>query len=257
VYVGGSWTKRVERAVETGGADEYVVNDSSPNKVESKVEYEQAKISAEENAKKVGADTGFRITFADWISIVPNFAPNFSIAKMTAEAVFKRSITFSPGEYGRPMLHQKDAGNLLVAYCERARNRGLFASPRFSTLLVPGIFIPFKTFADVVRSTVLELELHEQFGVPAESDGDGDATAPQSSSGGDTGASQQDMPSKPPVQLVEQANTPAFLKTRCESAAADELGFEPEESMVLQGLRDSCTAAWRKTRLAGRSSAAM
>ena len=257
IYVGGSWTKRSAGASDGGDecADyEFVVNDDSPNKVDSEVLYEQAKISSEENAKQVGAETGFPITFADWISIVPNFAPNFSIAKMTNEAVFRRTVTYSPGGYGRPMLHRQDAGELLVAYCERARSKRGFSTPKFSKFLIPGIFIPFKTFADVVMSTVLELELHEQFGVPVA--GDADEPLSPTASGGSSGADQgqdRDMPSKPPVTLIEKEDTPAWLKTRCESKAAEELGFKPKESMVLQGLRDSCTTAWRKTRLASRT----
>ena len=248
IYIGGSWTKRIADGSEVDG--EYVVNDDSANKVGSSVVYEQAKVSAEENAEQVGADAGFNITFVDWISIVPNFAPNFSIAKMTNEAVFRRTVTYSPGPFGRPMLHRQDAGNLLVTYCEKMR--GGFSLPRFSKFLVPGVFVPFKTFADIVVSTVLELELHEQFGVPVAADAD-EPLSPSDSGGGGSGADQgQDMPSKPPIELVIKQDTPLWLKTKCLSTAASNLGFEPEESMVLQGLKDSCTAAWRKTRLASR-----
>ena len=166
--------------------------------------------------------------------MVPNYSPYFTIAKMTKEAMFKRTITFSPGDYGRPLLHRNDSGNLLVSFCESKRKESSMGS--FTKFLVPGCFTPFKTYADVVKATVKELELVEEFGED-----------PQET-GGDGGDEPTQMSSKKPIELISQDKTPDALRARCESRAADELKFVPKESLIKEGLRDSCIMAFRTLR---------
>lgn len=75
------------------GADSMVVNDDSYSKIDPIVEYEIAKIEAEENAKQLAEELDISIAFFDWINVVPNLDPEFAIARMTREAMMKRSIT--------------------------------------------------------------------------------------------------------------------------------------------------------------------
>ena len=57
----------------------------------------------------------------------PNFAPNFTTAKMTDEALRDAAtISYSGGEYGRPLCHSEDAGRRLAAAVrERSCKKGL------------------------------------------------------------------------------------------------------------------------------------
>eukprot|EP00039_Didymoeca_costata_P030545 m.30125 g.30125 ORF g.30125 m.30125 type:complete len:1330 (-) comp8173_c0_seq1:95-4084(-) len=225
VYIGGSWTKRQPHE------SSFLVDDDSPNKDHTDVAYEAAKIAAEHNAREVGSDQEFSITFCDWISVVPNYSPNFTIAKMTKEALSKRRITYSRGPYGRPLLHRKDAGKCLVAYCERAREQGAQQLPKFSTLLVPGYFVSFETYAQTVKSIIQEQELYDMYGEDGNEDG-GDKPVGQESE------------SLPAIELVEQNSTPDSLRAQCKSRVVEELDFKPNDSLVIEGLRQTCLVAW-------------
>ncbi|HEC64127.1 MAG TPA: NAD(P)-dependent oxidoreductase [bacterium] len=197
-YIGGSWTKR--------GIEGLLVSDASPNKdLHDANAYEKAKISAEENAETLAAELNLDISFYDWASVVPNFAPNFSIYKMTQEALDEGQITYSPGDYGRPLLHAVDAGRALRLIAEA---EGDIISGKFRKYLIPGVFTPFSKFAEIVREIV------------------------------------EDKTGKK-IKLVEQKETPEFLKTKSESKHLKELGFKGSKEMVEEGLRETCEVALR------------
>ena len=61
---------------------------------------------------------GLRLTFYDWASVVPNLAPNFSIAKMAAAALAGEPVRYSAGDFGRPLLGAADAGRALLLATE-------------------------------------------------------------------------------------------------------------------------------------------
>ncbi len=145
VYIGGSWTRLAadDRLVPP------LVHDASPSKPMAEMSpYEAAKNAACDAARALSTELSLPITFADWASVVPNYAPNFSIAKMTDEALAKGSISYSAGDVGRPLCQAEDAGRALVALCEREANT------LFDTVLIPGEFTPFERFARVVLDTV-------------------------------------------------------------------------------------------------------
>lgn len=204
-YIGGSWTKRQ-------WDDHYVVHSDSPNKGASPVPYEEAKISAEANARSVSEAHQLDIVFIDWISVVPNLAPNFTVHKMTEEALSSGRITFSPGEFGRPLLHSSDAGRALMMLHE-ARNGGGVrqTGAHFECCLMPGSFTPFSVFAEVVQDTV-RAHLH---------------------------ARKSDV-SIAEIELVPQKQTPDSLQAQCVSHTFESLGFSPDSSLVCEGLRATC-----------------
>ncbi len=140
-YIGGSWTKRMPDK-------DWLVHDDSPNKPYNKaIPYEQAKIEAEENAKQLSSVVPIR--FVDYASIVPNLAPNFSIVKMVKDALEKKLIKYSPGDFGRPLLNSTEAGIALLRFIE---NDDL--NLRFKKVLFPGAFIRFSEFAQTVKEVV-------------------------------------------------------------------------------------------------------
>lgn len=140
-YIGGSWTKRKpDRS--------WIINDNSPNKsLEECNPYEKAKISAEENAQKVSSL--IRIRYLDWASIVPNFAPNFSIPRMVKQALETGKINYSPGPYGRPLLESVQAGESLLVLIENDSQE-----QQFTKYLIPGVFILFTNFAQAAKAAV-------------------------------------------------------------------------------------------------------
>ena len=206
-------------------------DDSPPKPSDSCNPYELAKTAAENQAAELveAHSPRLKITFLDWISVVPNLAPNFTIGKMCASALESGTITFSPGDYGRPLLDATQAGEALLLLTER-RLRGDDSggddckgdggergagkgggTPMFTVQLIPGAFTTFETFAKIVV----------------------EAVAPR------------------PVVLVEQEKTPDFLRARCESASLTSLGFEPSEERVLLALRATADAALARLRGGG------
>jgi nucleoside-diphosphate-sugar epimerase len=144
-YIGGSWTKRKPDAA-------WLVDDESVDKEDSECNpYELAKKKAEQNARRISDKLGIKIRFLDWASVVPNMAGNFSIPKMVWEAVETGQITYSDGDYGRPLLEAEQAGKILLLFIQND------AKISFQKLLVPGVFIPFLDYAQAV-SAVLEEE---------------------------------------------------------------------------------------------------
>ncbi len=139
-YVGGSWTKRKPDA-------NWIVNNNSPNKNPKDCNsYERAKISAEENARKMSEM--IKIRFLDWPSIVPNLAPNFSITRMIVQALEGGKISYSPGQFGRPLVEAVQAGEALIVLIKNDDNQ------KFARYLIPGFFIPFSVFAQAVKKIV-------------------------------------------------------------------------------------------------------
>lgn len=192
-YIGGSWTKREP----TQDCGRLLVNDASTPKTASLVPYEQAKVSAEANAQALAHELGISVVFLDWASVVPNFSSNFTISRMAAEAFERGTITYSHGDYGRPLLHRRDAGRALLAAWRLPQEA-------FRVVLLPGLFTPFETFAEVVRLAV--------------------------------------APLRGEVELCAQAETPEALRCRSESACLTELGFEASQALVREGLEETCRA---------------
>lgn len=198
-YVGGSWTRR---KVDT---ETFVVQDGSPVKVGGGANpYERSKTEAYENALELSKchHHWCRIAFLDYISVVPNYAPNFTMGKMVKSALENGRIVYSEGDFGRPLLHRRQAGEILVALANNKMKRDYI-----TTILVPGHFIPFKTFALIAKEVV------------------------QQHKGGS-------------VQLDVQENTPDFLRSSCVSdKLKKEIGFVPDGALVELGLRDTAEKA--------------
>jgi len=198
-YAGGSWT-RLQPLNNIVGQDSPAKSscDSNP--------YEVAKHEAA-SAASLLTQQGCSITFFDWISIVPNLAPNFTIAKMVASALETGTVEYSDGDFGRPLLHAQDAGRAVVMLAEerlRALTHQITSKVAFDTVVLPGVFTPFKTFAQIVSQ---------------------EAYSPAAS-----------------IALVTQKTpTPTFLSTRCEGSAdrLSRAGFVPDEAMVERGLRET------------------
>jgi len=112
-------------------------------------------------AAQYAAHHHLSITFLDCISVVPNYAPNFSINRMVRSAHEHGIIKFSSGgDYGRPLLHSSQAGELVASLIERRRAGGELGNNdnggSFETVLVPGHFVPFQTFARIAKAAVLK-----------------------------------------------------------------------------------------------------
>lgn len=206
-YIGGSWTRREPD-------DALLVVDNSPAKPEAACNpYERSKTQACEAARELSAELGLPITFCDWASVVPNYAPNFSVAKMAEEALRVGTIGYSAGDFGRPVCHTSDAGAALLALCEDERRhyeaqlegRPAVATPLFSVVLVPGAFTSFERFAEAARD-----EVEQQTG------------------------------RRPALVAREGDAPPLALRSRCESERLAALGWRPDASKVEQGLRDAC-----------------
>ena len=171
-YVGGSWTRRQPR---DGGADgeegPVVVDGSACKPADSSNPYTLAKTAAAEAARQLVARhwPRLRVSFWDWISVVPNHAPNFSVSRMVASALAEGAITYSPGDYGRPLLDAVQAGEALLLLAEdRLRGdasdrsdaaagdggRGAGSQSGFEVLLMPGSFTRFESFARVCADCV-------------------------------------------------------------------------------------------------------
>jgi len=226
-FVGGSWTRRAATAPPSSGL--LVVNDDSPAKpAEEANAYEMAKGRAQRDAAALAASLRLRITFYDWASVVPNLAPNFSIAQMTRAALADGAVEYSDGDFGRPLLGAEDAGAALVMLTvdrlasERCRtDRGVpslapFTGPTAdvsaggcTTVLLPGLFTTFERFATLVKEEV-ELAAGPSHGV---------------------------------VLRPQAGGTPAILGARCESALLQRLRFAPRVVAVEEGLREACRAA--------------
>jgi len=152
-YIGGSWTR-------FDSTKNLVVDDSSSVKEGGGFNpYEIAKTSAETNARKVSAKHAIALTFYDYISVVPNFAPNFSVNQMVTSGLEQNVIKFSPGDFGRPLLHTFQAGEFVAdlidaqikSHCSTlVDNNGKL----YETVLVPGDFISFETFAKIAREVI-------------------------------------------------------------------------------------------------------
>jgi len=150
------------------------------------------------------------MTFWDYISVVPNFSPNFTIYKMVSESFGEPStITVSKGDYGRPLLHSADAGEAVVKYTNSVCEDG--SGTKFRVVIMPGSFTKFETFSGVVSEALEEYS---------------------EKCGGRT------------PKIVEQETTPEWLRLRCEgSQILKDVGFAPDIRLIESGLRDTCLAA--------------
>ena len=190
-YIGGSWTKRKPN-------NNWLVTDNSLNKdLKDCIPYEKAKISAEKNAQKLSKL--FNIRFLDWASIVPNLSENFSIPKMITQALKEGKITYSSSLYGRPLLESTQAGEALV-YLIKDDN----PQNGFQKFLIPGLFIPFREFANAVKK-VVEKETDKI------------------------------------IKLEKQPTTPDFLKTKTHTNYLEKLGFRPKRLDILKALQQNAS----------------
>eukprot|EP00040_Diaphanoeca_grandis_P016565 m.85643 g.85643 ORF g.85643 m.85643 type:complete len:1340 (-) comp25887_c0_seq1:274-4293(-) len=225
VHIGGSWTKR--KVVD--GAS-LIVTDDSYSKPNPANHYEAAKIEAEAMSKQVSEELDVFVSFFDWITVVPNFDSDFIIAKMTREAMGKRSLNHPIGDHhGLPLLHSRDAGLLLLAYVEQhitdiRKGGSLHNGSKFHSVLMPGVFTTFSSFAEIIKNTLFELELEN----------DSDPQLVQ------------------PIMLVEQ-DIKDMSTPRCESRIFEDLSFTPDAAAITEGLRSSCISAWNKEQLQQRS----
>ena len=261
-YVGGSWTRRQPS---TSGmvSDEALCKDNGGDN-----NYEQAKTMAQQNASSLSTIHAISILFYDWISVVPNLNSNHTIAKMVDSAIKTNSITYSSEEYGRPLMHGNQSGEVVVAMARqrlvddvsivteeemvakisqtdlyindpdaleldlcnaRKLQNGLYTFymehvpkskysnlelPLFATVLVPGCFVPFATFATIVKNIVDEN---------------------QSSSG-------------VVIELKEQETpTPIYLKTKCESLfVCNDLQISPDVKLIEDGIKESAMFRYKE-----------
>lgn len=203
-YIGGSWTRRAP-AASPCDATVPLVTDLSPPKddVDSNA-YEKAKTRAHDVARQLSNELKIHVTFYDWASIVPNLAPNFTIAKMTAAALHDGKISYSEGDYGRPLLHAVDAGWALVKLTESRLRSQPSDKEYFDTIVMPGTFLCFQRFASIVAAVV---------------EASGKRTT---------------------VELQRQDGAPSFLRTRCTSTRLAELEFAPSHERSEDGLRETC-----------------
>jgi nucleoside-diphosphate-sugar epimerase len=207
-YCGGSWTRREM------DAQDFSVNDNSPVKTHGGSNmYERAKTAAYENAKDLARRNKdwCQITFVDYISVVPNFAPNFTIGKMVHSAMESGEIVYSEGDYGRPLLHSQQAGDILVTLAERWSSLKGCGQKPFDIILIPGYFTPFATFASIARDVVVK----------------------------NGGKIQEE------IKLTCQSHTPEFLRSRCSSdRLARDIQFVPHRGYVEEGLRNAALKAF-------------
>ena len=120
----------------------------------------------------------------------------------------------------------------------------------FDVLLIPGIFTPFLTYADIVKNTVIsQLILKFKNQKTRELNINTCIHAPSSIeilTGGQI----------PQINIKLQENTPAFLKSTCDSMRAErELGFNgPDhghghlqaQEAVRIGLQETCISAMQR-----------
>jgi nucleoside-diphosphate-sugar epimerase len=153
-YIGGSWTRR------QSSHSNLVINDTSPAKLGGGSNpYEIAKSNAQTNARQISRQYAIAVTFYDYISIVPNFAPNFSVNRMTRSGLENGVIKFSQGDYGRPLLHALEAGEYVADLVEkkvhsRSQRDANDDDILFETVLVPGHFVTFQTFANIAKEAI-------------------------------------------------------------------------------------------------------
>lgn len=203
-YVGGSWTRRRPR-----DDNRLVVDDASPAKPGGGSNpYERAKTDAERNARESSLEHGVPTTFYDYASVVPNLSPNFSVNRMVVSGLEDGVIRFSPGdEFGRPLLHSARAGEFVARAIEKriASLRRGDDDVSYETVLVPGDFVPFRTFANVAKEVV------ERYY-------------------GDDGRD---------VSLETYDRTPNELRTRCVSSSSRE--FASDYASIHEGLKEAAT----------------
>ena len=248
-YIGGSWTRRQQsqqsppRYTCTDDAandnnnnnddddDMLVIHDDSSAKTGGGSNpYEIAKSNAQTNAQKVSSKYSIPVTFYDYISIVPNYAPNFSVNHMVRSGLECGVIKFSPGDYGRCLLHAAEAGCFVVKLmekrmddsCSTRRSSSSSSSSSnkeslFETILVPGHFVSFRTFANIAKE-VLAGNIN--------------------SCDGDDGEE---------IRLETYAQTPDELRSRCISSRGITIGTN-DSSMVLDGLKEAAVYSLKRYR---------
>ena len=239
-YCGGSWTRRQPTIINRSSNDEnntpmIVVDDDSPTKNNGGDNpYERAKTSSYLNAKDLAKQNQewCQICFIDYISVVPNFAPNFTIHKMVESAIQEQKIVYSHGDdYGRPLLHTRDAGQIIASLAskenliqttttttnnnnnkdENISTEQSGSTSSFRLVLLPGHFTPFGKFASIVKDVVTRETK--------------DTSAPK-------------------IKLEKQNFTPDFLRSECISKhLVEEIGFQPDQTLIEDALNECAVEA--------------
>ena len=202
-YIGGSWTRLQPN-------DDKNVNELSPVKEGGGSNpYEIAKTGAEQNAQALSTMHSIGITFYDYISIVPNYASNFSINRMVRSGIEGNVIKYSPGDYGRPLLHSVQAGEFVAKVIEKQILDSLLHTTnqvQYETIVVPGHFVSFETFADIAKEVIDNRNSND----------DGHATNN--------------------ITFETYGQTPDELRTRCTPSTK---GIEIDISLIKKGLKES------------------
>eukprot|EP00928_Gymnodinium_smaydae_P054332 TRINITY_DN38121_c0_g1_i1.p1 TRINITY_DN38121_c0_g1~~TRINITY_DN38121_c0_g1_i1.p1 ORF type:complete len:346 (-),score=34.35 TRINITY_DN38121_c0_g1_i1:156-1193(-) len=216
-YVGGSWTRR-DVVVQADGTP--LVCDENPEKDASTCNpYEKAKTTAHAHARDLSRKLAISITFYDWCSVVPNYAPNFSVNKMIAQALECGQIRYSAGDFGRPLMSSSDAGRALVTLTmarltsrlkSSSNTDSMLEQPTFETILLPGVFVHFQRFAEIVSEEV-----------------------------------ESKCKCSRPELIAEDGSPPETLRARCNSTRLEAMGFIPDNCAVEEGLRATCREALR------------
>lgn len=204
-YIGGSWTKRRI-------PKDFIVKDSSPNKTrkDRPINYEMAKIAAENNARRLAKSLKLDIAYFDWITIVPNYAENFTMNRFMKDLLTTNVVSYTPGKFGRPLLSAKDAGKALLLYIRKFPE---YKIGQFKRILITGIFTPFSEFAKITLETAKELSKDPEF--------------------------------KKKAKMVKRADVPPdFLKARVESKLFKALGFRPSRKEARKALRENAKCAF-------------
>ena len=227
-YCGGSWTRRQPTIFNNDNDDtsSIVVNDDSPTKKNGGDNpYERAKTLSYWNAKALAKQhqDWCDICFIDYISVVPNFSPNFTIYKMVQSAIQDQKIIYSHGDdYGRPLLHTRDAGQIIATLASKEKlmpsttttttttddendenisTEESGGTSSFRLVLLPGHFTPFEKFASIVKDVVTNETNIDQ------------------------------------IRLEKQNSTPDFLRSKCMSKQLyNKIGFQPNESLIEDAL---------------------
>ena len=221
LHVGGSWRRR---AVPPDG----VIDDGVPAVDEDESELARELSAAEANARAQATAHRLQVHFFDCTDLAPDSGAGpvgRQVEDMVQQALGPSgTISFAGGDCGAPMLHADDAGELLVRFVERG-SPGARGTPRLH--LVPGKFVSNRTVAEVVRATVMELEVEHRYGGAAD---EGDDAPPRA------------------IELAEQQPPQRQAPIVCHSALAVSLGIDADSSNVRAGLATACIQAWHRAR---------
>lgn len=117
-------------------------------------------------------------------------------------------IKYSPGDYGRPLLHSAQAGEFVANVIEKQilDSHHTTNQVQYETIVVPGHFVSFQTFANIAKE-VLENKNSSDDGHAANN-----------------------------IVFETYEQTPDELRTRCTPSTK---GIEIDASLINEGLKES------------------